>query len=236
VQLIMDRVSAKQIHKYMALGKNERTGSTFVNIYQKNKKDAEGKIVYTDDVAVWIDDENGTDIRYSENKQTGVISPKKGWWYDYIEGIVTGVKVDEKNKYGARLEINIVDGEDSYLLCAGLDGAYGRSLAERIPNVTLGDKVKFQPYAFTDDTGKDRKGTSVKINNAEENAKSYFFDGEKTLHGAPEFPANFKDLPTARKQQFGNEQVIFLSEFINNHFADVTAPSAPAEEMDLDNI
>jgi hypothetical protein len=217
------------------LGNNARTGNTFVNIYQKNKKDAEGKIVYTDDVAVWIDDENGTDIRYSENKQTGVISPKKGWWYDYIEGIVTDVKVDEKNKFGARLEITIVDGEESYLLCASLDGAYGRSLAERIPNVTLGDKVKFQPYAFTDDTGKDRKGTSVKINNAEENAKSYFFDGEKTLHGAPEFPANFKDLPTARKQQFSNEQTIFLSEFINKHFANAVAET-PVSEIDLDNI
>lgn len=219
----------------MALGKNERTGSTFVNIYQKNKKDAEGKVVYTDEVAVWIDDENGSDIRYSENKQTGVITPKKGFWYDYIEGIVTGVKVDEQNKFGARLEISLADGEDSYLLCAGLDGAYGRSLAERLPHVKIGDKVKFQPYSFTDDTGKERKGTSVKINNADENVKSYFFDGEKNLHGAPEFPANFKDLPTARKQQFANEQVIFLSEFINKHFANATAV-AEVSEVDLDNI
>ena len=221
----------------MALGNNERTGKTFVNIYQKNKKDVEGKIVFTDEVAVWIDDDNGTDIRYSENKQTGVITPKKGWWYDFIEGVVTDIKVDENNKFGARLEITLVDGEDTYLLCASLDGAYGRSLAERAPNITLGDKVKFQPYSFTDDTGKDRKGTSVEINNAKEKAKSYFFDGEKTLHGAPEFPADFKDLPTARKQQFRNEQVIFLSEFINKHFAGAVAETnAPAEEMDLDNI
>ncbi len=219
----------------MGLGNNARTGNTFVNIYQKNKKDAEGKIVYTDDVAIWIDDENGSDIRYSENKQTGVISPKKGWWYDHIEAIVTGVVVDEKNKFGARLEISLADGEDSYLLCASLDGAYGRSLAERIPNVKLGDKVKFQPYSFTDDKGKDRKGTSVKINDAEENAKSYFFDGEKTLHGAPEFPADFANLPTAKKQQFGNSQVIFLSEFINKHFANATV-DALVSEMDLDNI
>lgn len=219
----------------MGLGKNERTGDTFVNIYQKNKKDAEGKIVYTEDVAVWIDDENGTDIRYSENKQTGVITPKKGWWYDYIEGIVTGVKVDEKNKYGARLEISLADGEDSYLLCAGLDGAYGRSLAERIPHVKIGDKAKFQPYAFTDDTGKERKGTSVKINNADENVKSYFFDGTNNLHGAPVFPADFKDLPTARKQQFSNEQTIFLSEFINKHFANATTDVA-VSNIDLDNI
>lgn len=217
------------------LGNNARTSNTFVNIYQKNKKDAEGKIVYTDDVAVWIDDENGTDIRYSENKQTGVISPKKGWWYDYIEGIVTGVKVDEKNKFGARLEINLADGEDSYLLCAGLDGAYGRSLAERLPHVKIGEKAKFQPYSFIDETGKERKGTSVKINNASENAKSYFFDGEKNLHGAPELPANFKELPTARKQQFGNEQVIFLSEFINKHFATAT-PDVAVSDIDLDNI
>ena len=219
----------------MALIKNERTGDTFVNIYQKNKKDAEGKIVYTEEVAVWIDDENGTDIRYSENKQTGIIVAKKGWWYDAIEGIVTGVKVDEKNKFGARLEISLADGEDTYLLCAGLDGAYGRSLAERIPHVKLGDKAKFQPYAFTDESGKERKGTSVKINNASDNVKSYFFDGEKNLHGAPEFPANFKDLPTARKQQFGNEQVIFLSEFINKHFAN-TVVETPVNDMDLDNI
>jgi hypothetical protein len=219
----------------MALGNNERTGSTYVNIYQKNKKDAEGKVVYTDEVAIWIDDENGTDIRYSENKQTGVISPKKGWWYDYIEGIVTGVTVDEKNKFGARLEISLADGEDSYLLCAGLDGAYGRSLAERIPHVKIGDKAKFQPYAFTDDTGKERKGTSVKINGADENVKSYFFDGTNNLHGAPEFPANFKDLPTARKQQFSNEQTIFLSEFINKHFANASA-DVPVSEIDLDNI
>ena len=221
----------------MALGNNERTGKTFVNIYQKNKKDAEGKIVYTEDVAVWIDDDNGTDIRYSENKQTGVITPKKGWWYDFIEGIVTNIKVDENNKFGARLEIIIVDGEDTYLLCAGLDSPYGRSLGERVPNITLGDKVKFQPYNFTDDEGKERRGTSVKINNADENAKSYFYDGEKNLHGYPEFPADFKNLPTARKKQFGNEQVIFLSEFINNHFAGAVAETnTPVEEMDLDNI
>jgi hypothetical protein len=221
----------------MALGNNKRTGKTFVNIYQKNKKDAEGKIVYTDDVAVWIDDENGTDVRYSENKQTGVISPKKGWWYDFIEAVVTSVKVDEQNKFGARLEVGLVDGEDEYLLCASLDGAYGRSLAERIPHVSLGDKVKFQPYNFIDDEGKTRKGTSVKINDAEENTKSYFFDGEKTLHGAPEFPVDFKNLPTARKQQFGNEQVIFLSEFINKHFAGASvSDETPEEDMDLDNI
>ncbi len=217
------------------LGKNERRGSTYVNIYQKNRKDAEGKVVYTDEVAVWIDTDSGDDVRYSENKQTGVISPKKGLWYDYISGIVTGIKVDEKNKYGARLEIDITDGEDTYLLCAGLDGAYGRSLAERAPHIKLGDKVKFRPYSFTDETGKERKGTSVKINDAVENIKSYFFDGTNNLHGAPAFPANFKELPTARKQQFGNEQVIFLSEFINKHFANAT-PDVAVSEIDLDNI
>lgn len=219
----------------MALGKNDRSGVKYVNIYQKNKKDGDGKIVYTDDVAVWIDDDNGDDIRYSEDKQSGVITPKRGFWYDFIEGAVTNIKVDEQNKYGARLEITIVDGEDSYLLCAGLGSAYGRSLAERVPHIKIGDFVKFQPYSFIP-TGEDkvRKGVSVKINKAEEGVKSYFFDGEKNLHGYPEFPADFHNLTAVKKQMFGLQQVEFLSAFINNHFAgqNQTSAATPAAGSD----
>ena len=241
----------------MALGNYERTGGgfTYLNVYQKNKKDEEGKIVFTDEVAIWYDDENGSDIRYSENKETGVITPVRGYWYEFAEGIVNSVKVDEKNKFGARLEISLSDTDGNYLFCASMKNAYGQSLAERIPHVKIGDKVRLSPYNFLDKNEdgtqklnrrgkpKRKKGVAVNINDAmldtgkRDNVQSYFFNGKENLHGSLPFPTDWYDLSTAKQEQYKLEQVIFFSEFINNHFAGAVAETnTPVEEMDLDNI
>ena len=218
----------------MALGNSDRASRTYVKVYQKNEKDSEGKIVYTDKVSLWIEDSNGTDVRYSENKQQGTITPKQGLWFEFIEGILTKVIVDDKNKFGTTLELTIVDEGKEYLLSVNVDGIYGRSLAEKISNIgELGKFVKVSPYSFKardEKTGQERELRGVSFEVDGEKQDSYFFDKDTkaTLHEYPAYPEGYSNLPDAQKKIFRAQRELFLTQFINAKFAPLNEAYAAA--------
>lgn len=208
----------------MALGNSDRASRTYVKVYQKNEKDSEGKVVYTDKVSLWIDDDNGTDIRYSEKKSEGTITPKKGLWFEFIEGIITKVLVDDKNKFGTMLELTLVDEGKEYQLSVNVDGIYGRSLAERISGLSeLGKFVKVTPYSFKardEKTGQERELRGVLFEVDGEKQDSFFFDKVKnvSLHDYPAYPEGYVNLPDAQKKIFRAQRELFLTQFINTKF------------------
>ena len=218
----------------MGLGNSDRASRTYVKVYQKNEKDSEGKVVYTDKVSLWIEDNNGTDIRYSDNRQTGIVTPKKGLWFEFIEGLLTKVLVDDKNKFGTTLELTIVDEGKEHLVSVNVDGIYGRSLAEKISAVgELGKFVKVSPYSFKgrdEKTGQERdvRGVSVELDGEKQDSHFYNKETKESLHEYPAYPEGYTNLPDAQKKIFRAQRELFLTQFINAKFAPLNEAYAVA--------
>ena len=144
----------------MALGNSDRALRTYVKIYQKNERIQKEKLftqtkfhfgLMMITVLMYV-------IQKINHKEQ--LLPKKGFWFEFIRGIITKVLVDDKNKFGTMLELTLVDEGKEYQLSVNVDGIYGRSLAERISGLSeLGKFVKITPYfkARDEKTGQERE-------------------------------------------------------------------------------
>jgi hypothetical protein len=72
--------------------------------------------------------------------------------HDAIEGYITNIDFKEDEIQGEKYEaltLTIQDGQEAYQLKMRFDSGYGRSLAYKLPNVDLTQKVKLQPNKNT---------------------------------------------------------------------------------------
>lgn len=90
--------------------------------------------------------------------------------------------------YGTSLLVTLTydGGEDIIAFSTGTP--FGEDFMKKLPNINLEEFVTIQPYSFTDDTSKLRKGLSIK--QGDEKIMNFFSekDGDnwKNLHGYPD--------------------------------------------------
>lgn len=116
---------------------------------------------------------------------------KKGVKYEQVfkslSGKITNIE-EYEGDYGISLLVTFTydGGED--IIAFSTSTPYGEDFMKKLPAINLEEFVTIQPYSFTDDNGKMRKGVSItqgdqKIQNffVEKNGDEY-----KNLHGYPE--------------------------------------------------
>lgn len=199
----------------MGLSNTKPTGKNYISIYQKKVGD---DVVGAE---FWLTHEGGQDRRKAKNPQTGEEKEYIGSWFDTLSGMVKSIEVDDTNQYGTSLKVTITDDKD-YVLDLKLKTVFGRSLANKVPALELGDVVSLKAYDFEAkvDGGGTRRQVGVSVKRGDDKIDDYFFDKttKKTLHGMPAFPSDFSNLSNAKKDKYRAEVEEFLTDFINKQF------------------
>lgn len=125
---------------------------------------------------------------------------KKGEKWELVFKSVAGkiTNIDEfEGDYGTSLLVTLTydGGED--IVAFGVGTPFGEDFLKKLPAINLDEFVTVQPYSFTDDKGKLRKGMSLK--QGDEKIQDFFSKKEGDqyvkLHGFPEAgdPANYRN-------------------------------------------
>lgn len=173
----------------------------------------------------------------------GVEGEKTELVYSEIIGKITNINFYEGN-FGNQLQVTVTDGdEEPIVISMSASSNYGEDFMKKLPNVDMDKVVKIQPYSFTDEKKKTKKGVTIWQHNGKKAEKltNYFYDVEKkkNLHGYPDFPAAItkllkegKKVPTAKWKLYFAEANEFLVEFIREKFNITDAPSATSADLD----
>ena len=102
--------------------------------------------------------------------------------YTAVEGYVTDVKFEDGD-FGENLLVTLKDGDQEVIIAQGVSTAFGEDFLKKLPGLDLTKKAQFKPYAFEDDRGRVKNGVSIYQDN--DKLASFFWDGEKNLHGFP---------------------------------------------------
>ncbi len=102
--------------------------------------------------------------------------------YSKVEGYITEVKFEDGD-FGENLLITLKDGEDEIVLAQGVSTAFGEDMLKKLPALNFAEKVTIAPYAFEDERGRVKNGVTFYQNS--DKVASFFWDGEKNLHGFP---------------------------------------------------
>lgn len=81
--------------------------------------------------------------------------------FDWIDGIIESIFYKEDTEHGNSFEVVIVDGMDHYQISFKDDSRFWFDLAKKLPTIDLKQKVKLNPYDFTDKNNKRIVGLSV---------------------------------------------------------------------------
>lgn len=108
---------------------------------------------------------------------------------DSIEGKIKGFGIYEGD-FGKQLQVEIGDGETDVTLFLSTASQYGEDFMKKLPNIKLDTPVKFIPYSFEDEGGKNRKG--LNLYQGENKLVSFYHEGTgqdtKVLNGYPAVP------------------------------------------------
>lgn len=102
-------------------------------------------------------------------------------FYDYLDGIITGITTKDHTDYGKFWVITLKDGEQDQILQFNYSSGYANGFLKALPNVDLTSKVKLSPSAKTED-GKTK--TTLFINQHGKAIK--WFYTKETPNGIPE--------------------------------------------------
>jgi len=121
--------------------------------------------------------------RIYENKEGAKVTKYEAH-YPSLVGKIVGVEFRD-GEYGQQIYTTFrgPDG-DELTLAANTSSNFGSSLMKILPNVDLSKELWLRPYAFQDDSGKDRRGVTIKQD--DDKLTNFFYDGEKNVNGFPE--------------------------------------------------
>lgn len=118
--------------------------------------------------------------------------------FDWLDGIIENIFYKEDAEHGNSFEVVMVDVMDRYQISFKDDSRFWFDLAKKLPNIDLKQKVKLNPYDFTDKSGKRIVGLSVEQNGKK--IESFYSKkddkgGYLTLHNfpTPDLDMNWKD-------------------------------------------
>ena len=138
-----------------------------------------------------------------------------------IEGMITNVQIHD-GEYGTNLVITLADKNGVEVnLSLGFNTPFGEDTAKKLPQVDFEMPVKFAPYAFVDDNGKDKKGMTVM--QGEVKLQSFFngYDAEAKkftyANGYPEPKGDTSEYNSDKWKVYFGECRIFLQEYIEKY-------------------
>lgn len=136
--------------------------------------------------------------------------------YDGDYGRQLKIKLD-KNADGVHPEIQL-----------NVETTYGEDVLKKLPHVDFHKEVKFRPFAFTDDNGREVRG--VEVSQGETKYKNFFWDYEKkeAVNGLP--------VPQGDTDSYSKDdwKIHFLSvrKFLIAYFTDTVRPRFEKEHSE----
>ena len=149
----------------MALKEAQDTGK-FLSIL------ADGRFHMTVDAGT-----EGATLRTYETS-TGEKGEKWERVFTEASGKITEIKFHD-GSYGKNLIVTLVDGDEEPInLSFSCNSNYGEDVLKKLLNINRDEEVKFVPFSFTDDRGKNKKG--VTVYQGDTKITSYFHDYDTT--------------------------------------------------------
>lgn len=118
----------------------------------------------------------------------------------------------EDSDFGENILTTFTDGENEVIWAEGTNTNYGSDYMKKLPNIDFAEKLTIQPYAFTDERGKERRG--VTIYQKSDKTGDYFWDGKKNLHG---FPSVDKEVAESYDKDDWRMHFIKVKKFLTNY-------------------
>lgn len=127
----------------MALNKGENAGTIFLSV-------SNGKLVRQFKEAT-------KETVQRVNKMGKTVHEE---FYKDLTGIISKIETKE-NDYGKQWQITFLDGEEKYMIQMSYSGRYSSSFLKALPNVDKLKPVRFMPWQFKTEDGKDLSGVTL---------------------------------------------------------------------------
>ena len=158
--------------------------------------------------------------------------------YAKLEGKIKNIQFRDGD-YGEQVLITFTDGEKDITVAQGVSTNFGEDILKKLPSLKLEKEMTVAPYAFTDDTNKERRGVTFYQDG--EKVPSFFWDGEKSCNGYPTPDGDIKEYKSddwklfylqARKFLTGYIKTNLLPQFEGVEEKKIEYPENPADEID----
>lgn len=146
-------------------------------------------------------------------------------FFDHVSGYITNIGQKEHKEYGIFLEIEIVDGEERFILQTQIDGGYGRAFLKLLPNVDFSLRTTLIPSMKVEDDKK--KVTLFITQKGVSGAVKHFFTFE-----------NNKGMPPGNKTRYKGKDVFDYTdqiEFLWKFFETNVRPKMKGSAQKLNN-
>lgn len=131
----------------------------------------------------------------------------------------------EESEFGENILITLEGEDGEVVLAESTSSNFGSDIMKKLPNLDFAKKVSLKPYAFEDENGKDKKGVSIFQN---DKIMDFFYDGEKKLHGFPEWPKeDYKEMGKDDWKMYFLQVKMFLTDYTKKHIVPKFAEGAP---------
>lgn len=117
----------------------------------------------------------------------------------------------EDSDFGENVLVTLA-GEDYEVVWAENTGSnFGTDFLKKLPNIDITKLVSIKPYSFEDENGKDKRGVTVFQS---DKITDFFYDGEKKLHGFPEWPKeDYKEMSKDDWKMYFLQVKMFLTDY-----------------------
>jgi hypothetical protein len=173
-------------------------------------------------------------VKREYEDSAGVKGVKNELVFDKLSGKIANVAFHD-GKFGKSLQITLTDEVGPMVISLNTATNFGEDAMKKLPNIDRSKVVSFNPYAFTDDKGKLRKGISIVQDG--QKITNYFYDEveKKNLHGFPTPKGDIKKYSKDRWKIYFLEAREFLIGYIDDNFvtskATIIANTDDAEEL-----
>lgn len=156
--------------------------------------------------------------------------------YDKIEHSMIKDIAFQDSDFGENLQITLTDGENEVILSENVGTNFGTDLLKKLPGIMLEQEVGLSPYSFLGNNGKDVRG--VNVWQKSDKVTSFFWDGEKNLHGFPTPPKAREEMSKTDWQIYFLTVQNFLVNYTKEHIVPKFAgkTEAPAIEYPENEI
>ena len=184
-------------------------------------------------------DTEGAVLREYTVKKDGEETKGEKWellYKDISNVLVTNIRFEDGD-YGENILLTLIDGDNEIVWSESTASNFGSDLMKKLPNLDFSKRVSFKPYAFEDEKGKDKRGVSIF---QEDKVSDFFYDGEKKLHGFPEWPKALEDMKSDDWKMFFLQVKMFLTDYTKTNIVPKFAegPSkplhSPEEQREID--
>ena len=140
--------------------------------------------------------------------------------YDNLSGYIKDIQIYQGD-FGKQLQVTV----DDIVLSVPLGTGFADDLLKKLPAVNLSEPVNLVPYNFEDEKRKPRKG--ITIYQGEEKINNFFYDGENSLHGYPDFPEGYESFDSEDWKVY----FIGVSKFLQKYLEDNVIPKLKSESV-----